>query len=479
MTYLNPINLIPNIATLPAVPAEQAPIVQQTSSLGQRIINSPAYPVVKTIAQIIAVAVIAYIAVKVIIHCWNKCFPSIAPPTNETLIYEAELKQTCYPQKFKTKAPVNEKGLIELPILRDSGTDYEDEYSKITKLDQMNGNLKFALSDKTHLYDIYDIQFQNLALSLTKDLKAGKLLKLQYEGFGSMLLYRARTVAITSRSDLDWTGNFLTKEAEKKKKESEIQTYYKSLTIYNPSGTMTELFIPPKKPNAIPFTVVCETTTQKLSEMLKDTADGKNPKEIAALIMANRKRMGGGHQKMLGTQEEQTGSDCGLFPILGTVCERMKSGEKGRISYLNGYALPPGGVAYLDTRLLDGSNNGEGSDCSLIVAGFADFRRHSPESERSDYSSFTGNLVFDENYRKRIKLDMYAVLDCAIQQGKTRLLLGGSGCGAFEHDPVEEAKAWKEVLTDKRYAGYFKEVVFAIYDTNTSKIFNDAFNTNL
>lgn len=373
-----------------------------------------------------------------------------------------EMRNPLYPQEFLTYAPKDpHTGKIKSNLLRDSGDAFKNIYEAITKLEDIPHEDGFLGKG---LYDLYDIQFQNLALRLTNDLSQDQLFSLQNQGLYSALVYRARGIAISSREDLDWRGKSIATDKEKiKAKEAEIQAYYNSFVIYNPNIKKVEI-PPPLFADPVVVRVVCKKTTAALLELLNDPKN--DPNEISSLIMANRIMMGGGHQFMHGTQEETTGGDSGLFAIMSTKSEL----SRGRAVYQKGYALPPGGVSYCNTRLFDGTNEGKGRECSYLVAGFADFRSGDryTHSEFSEYAE-GGSLKIDDSYRSRIKLDMINVVEFAISKRKTRLILGGSGCGAFEHNVEEEAKGWQEVLDKYKY--HFKEVIFAIFDQSTAESF--------
>lgn len=61
-----------------------------------------------------------------------------------------------------------------------------------------------------------------------------------------------------------------------------------------------------------------------------------------------------------------------------------------------------------------------------------------------------------------IKSRIEKVLDVAIANGAEALVLGAWGCGAFKWPPLLVANAFDEVLSEKRYAHHFKEIVFAV-----------------
>lgn len=52
----------------------------------------------------------------------------------------------------------------------------------------------------------------------------------------------------------------------------------------------------------------------------------------------------------------------------------------------------------------------------------------------------------------------------AIEEGYCSLVLGAWGCGAFGHDPERVAGYFWELLYEKGYAAFFKEIVFAVRD---------------
>ncbi|MDO5392906.1 MAG: TIGR02452 family protein, partial [Eubacteriales bacterium] len=54
----------------------------------------------------------------------------------------------------------------------------------------------------------------------------------------------------------------------------------------------------------------------------------------------------------------------------------------------------------------------------------------------------------------------------AAANGANLLVLGAFGCGAFCNNPAVVARAYREVLDE--YAGYFDQVVFAVYCTPRS-----------
>ncbi|KAF3760993.1 hypothetical protein M406DRAFT_268203 [Cryphonectria parasitica EP155] len=61
--------------------------------------------------------------------------------------------------------------------------------------------------------------------------------------------------------------------------------------------------------------------------------------------------------------------------------------------------------------------------------------------------------------QEKIKL----VYRCAAHNGQTSLVLGAMGCGAFRCPPEVVAREMREILEDDEFAGWFENVVFAVY----------------
>lgn len=66
-----------------------------------------------------------------------------------------------------------------------------------------------------------------------------------------------------------------------------------------------------------------------------------------------------------------------------------------------------------------------------------------------------------EGFREKVRL----VLRCAAAEGKTGLVLGALGCGAYRCPPQLVAREMKQVLEEEEFRGWFERVVFAVYGT--------------
>jgi conserved hypothetical protein TIGR02452 len=67
-----------------------------------------------------------------------------------------------------------------------------------------------------------------------------------------------------------------------------------------------------------------------------------------------------------------------------------------------------------------------------------------------------------------VKSRIHRILEIAHAYGYSDLVLGAWGCGAFDNDPVETARSFKDHLTGD-FSGAFSQIVFAITDWSTDR----------
>ncbi|KAI4760535.1 hypothetical protein E4T52_07553 [Aureobasidium sp. EXF-3400] len=75
-----------------------------------------------------------------------------------------------------------------------------------------------------------------------------------------------------------------------------------------------------------------------------------------------------------------------------------------------------------------------------------------------DKKEFKEERVLEE-FRDKVRL----VLRCAAREGKTGLVLGALGCGAYRCPPMLVAIEMKGVLKEEEFRGWFERVDFAVY----------------
>eukprot|EP01080_Neovahlkampfia_damariscottae_P002547 gene2547-3509_t len=369
-----------------------------------------------------------------------------------------ENHSTKYPTEFITKPKQKYLVLEEDEKKKQifSNMTIEDYYSHFSK----NGG---------SYYDLHGHEFQNWALRYTNSLKKEEIDKLaKSKKHADLRIVRARIYAISTRNEIDWNGQYIQNEDTKNKKQQEMDDYYESLTLYN--WTIKDVVFKPKndKLKTI-FSVENIDTQESLKKMVK-----KYPKlNVAWLDLAAGHNVCGTYGNDFGgSQEEHVASRSNTTALLGTCGSIVKEGVKqyfrgNWVLYDDGYHIPPGGNYFCKTKFLVNDE----MECSTIACAFADFRPYIPffvpYSELGDFFTLLGGIKDQSNLEQRLMMDMHGVLKTAIQENIDVLVLGASGCGAFRHDPVLEAKLWNTVINS--YQGFFVEISFAILDSENGK----------
>lgn len=90
---------------------------------------------------------------------------------------------------------------------------------------------------------------------------------------------------------------------------------------------------------------------------------------------------------------------------------------------------------------------------------------------RPDYDPET--FMISKKQVHIVKNKIRSIFRIAILNGKTKLVLGAFGCGAFCNPPSHVAKLFKEILEEDEFKNSFEEICFAILDDgNTGKAHN-------
>lgn len=369
-----------------------------------------------------------------------------------------------YPTEFLTKPDLlkrdADRNLLPTQVVKRDRVATEFRYETIADLQSFEKIFnKFLNKHNQQLdlrvgaWDVHDIHFQNLALRLTTSLSDQELRHPKTKALAHLI--RARNFAIGARSDIGWKGQKLKDRLARQLKQQEMEANWRSIVLRDWAGKAVPS-LPVFSPGSLPqkISVTAEDTQTAVERLAKNYPANK----ICWVNMANAHRVGGGYQSMHMAQEEVVTTNSDAIVVLSNV---GKLSSKGLVFYKQYLHIPPGGNYFHKTRFITGDQ----ISCSSIAHPFADFREVN-YSERQDYIDAKGKLAVDtQAYRDRIKLDMRGVLRTAIAEGQQVLILSATGCGAFEHDPEVESRAWKEVLAETEFKGRFQEIVFAIlYD---------------
>lgn len=178
-----------------------------------------------------------------------------------------------------------------------------------------------------------------------------------------------------------------------------------------------------------------------------DTARSRGIGKTAALNFANPIRPGGGVCIGVRAQEEALCRCSNLYDTLST--------EALQTAYYKWHAentdnLFSDKVIYIpDIQVVkDDSYAPLETPCSVDIITCA-----APYNE----DSLEDNVLYPI-YVSRIT----NILEVSMDQNVDTIVLGAFGCGAFFNPPQLMASAFREVLIDRGYARYFKQVIFAI-----------------
>lgn len=211
---------------------------------------------------------------------------------------------------------------------------------------------------------------------------------------------------------------------------------------------------------------------QAAFRLRKEYPNGK----IAVHNFASATNPGGGVEHGSSAQEEALCRCSTLFPCLKTkeLMEQFYYFHRYRkdMRYTDACIYTPGVVVMKsDTDFPETLPENEWNQVDIITCAAPNLR------ERPCNSMNPGNgesvKVSDRELLELHKSRGEKILRAAAKNGANLLVLGAFGCGAFCNNPEVVAKAYKEVLCE--YAGYFDEVVFAVYCTQRGSKNYDAF----
>lgn len=173
---------------------------------------------------------------------------------------------------------------------------------------------------------------------------------------------------------------------------------------------------------------------------------------VAVLNLASDEHVGGGWRLTLSrTQEEALCYSSTLFATLRDEWYPWPNLGPGSVAGI----YSPGVVVFRDT--LD-AGLAELPEAERFVVSVITVAAPRGPALTSDGTGFAraGDL---EDLRGKIRL----VYRCAAHNGHTSLVLGAMGCGAYACPPGLVAREMRTILEDQEFAGWFENVVFAVY----------------
>lgn len=186
--------------------------------------------------------------------------------------------------------------------------------------------------------------------------------------------------------------------------------------------------------------------------------------KIAVHNFASATNPGGGVEHGSRAQEEALCRCSTLFPCLKTreLMDKFYYFHRYRkdVRYTDACIYTPGVVVMKsDTDFPEVIPEKEWNRVDIITCAAPNLRERPYNSMNP--GSGDGVKVSDKELLELHKSRAEKILRAAAANGADLLVLGAFGCGAFCNNPEVVARAYKEVLWE--YAGYFNEVVFAVY----------------
>ena len=197
-----------------------------------------------------------------------------------------------------------------------------------------------------------------------------------------------------------------------------------------------------------------DAATQLQMELGGDSSSSR----IAVLDMASRTHPGGGYMSGAGAQEENLCRRSNLWAFLDTPFLTRNSL----------YPIPKRGGLYASNVLFIRGNEPDTGYTFLpdplwfdIVVVAAPVR---PDTKKGP----DGTLVYAHEQDSAFMLEkIRTILQICAEHGSRDIVLSALGCGAFRNPPVAVARLFKQAL--REYAGFFRNVVFAIYEDHNSR----------
>jgi len=183
------------------------------------------------------------------------------------------------------------------------------------------------------------------------------------------------------------------------------------------------------------------------------------------LNMASRQNPGGGVLNGAGAQEENLFRRTNLFMSLYQYIQYAD--EYGIKKSDHSYPLnrDTGGIYSENITIFRAS---EKNGYRLLNRPFKISFVSVPAINRPELVKMDGLYYIADTLVEPTKEKMRTILRIAGKYGHDGLVLGAFGCGAFENPPNHIAKLFKDVFSEKEFLGFFKHIVFAIFEDHNS-----------
>lgn len=207
---------------------------------------------------------------------------------------------------------------------------------------------------------------------------------------------------------------------------------------------------PVDAPKAVPVATAFEVTAESSLDAARRLV-GRRGDPVAVLNFASARNPGGGFLNGAQAQEEALCRASALYACVREVREFYDHHRAHRDPFYTDRVIhAPAVPVFRDDR---GRLLGEPYAAGFLTAAAPNagvVRHRTPER--------TAELP------RALAARAERVLETAAVCGYRRLVLGAWGCGVFRNDPAQVAGAFRELLVEGRFHGYFEEVVFAVLD---------------
>ncbi|MDX1933888.1 MAG: TIGR02452 family protein [Capsulimonadales bacterium] len=205
-----------------------------------------------------------------------------------------------------------------------------------------------------------------------------------------------------------------------------------------------------------------ETTGQALRRLVVD----EEVAGVVALNFASARNPGGGFLTGAKSQEEDLCRASVLYPCLLRQPAYYDANRARRSALYTDHVIYSPEVPFLrdeQRRLLEVPFNASFITAPAPNAGAV--LKNSPQEAP----------LLAPTFARRIR---YVLTVAAAHRHRT-VVLGAWGCGAFRNDPDQVAPIFRDAVRDRRFAGAFDRILFAIYDTGKDGKIRKAFDRAL